>query len=302
MDSLALDNRELVGLLMLAALAALALVSRGARRSIRQVMSDACSPTILVPLGAYAAWIALAVSFAAKLRLWDVSILKATVWWVALSGVALFLGLNDALRDRNFFRTRLRRLVGAAVVVEFVAGMEPFPLYLEFPGQILALLAAVVVAAAREPQHARVKKVANRYLIGFGLAAVAWSTYSVATVWSTGTMQANLLREFAMPLWLTPVALAFMYGFALLAGYQSSFRRMRIARQSGSLLRQRLAVVARVNFRLGRLRPASTGPSAIELARCRGFLEAWRTVGRLAHASGHQPRSDAGRAPTAHQA
>jgi hypothetical protein len=71
-----------------------------------------------------------------------------------------------------------------------------------------------------------------------------------------------------------------VYGFAVVAAYQGFFRRMRIWNKDGPLLRQRLAVVARANGRLGKLR-LLTGLGIQRIARTETFRDSWREFGIL---------------------
>jgi hypothetical protein len=89
------------------------------------------------------------------------------------------------------------------------------------------------------------------------------------------------LREFLLPIWLTPVALLFVYAFALVAAYQSSFLRMRIWEKQRPLLRQKLAMMLRANLRLGYLR-ALSGLGNQRIARTETFRRALaRNIGLL---------------------
>ena len=188
--------------------------------------------------------------------------------------------LNDAIEKPGFFRIALITTVGIAAVVEFLSALRSLPLWLELPAQFLAvLLAGVSVVAAREPEQAPVRKLANGYLIIFGLSAVIWSTAHLVADWSNLDL-GQIFREFLVPIWLTAVALVYVYGFAILAAYQGFFRRMRIWNKDGPLLRQRLAVTVRANARLERLRLLS-GLGIQRIARTHTFRQAWNELGSL---------------------
>jgi hypothetical protein len=235
---------------------------------------------ILVPLLLYVGWIFVAAVGAARLGLWDSDLLKTTILWLLLSGVGLVMRLNDAIHKPGFFRGALIKTLGIAAILEFVTALKPFPLWLEIPGQALAVMfAGVAVVAVRQPRHAPVRSLANGYLAIFGIAAFIWSTAHLIAKWSD-LDQGRILREFLLPIWLTPVALLFVYAFAVVAAYQSSFLRMRIWNKEGPLLRQKLAVMLRANGRLGYLRLLS-GLGTQRIARTDTFPQAWQEVGVL---------------------
>lgn len=283
MEESILTNRELAALIILVFLIGFVLTRPGrdgVLGSVRGVLRSLAEPWILVPLLLYIGWISASVAGASRFGLWDLGLLKTTILWLLLSGLALVMGLNDAIQKPGFFRGALIKTLGVVAVVEFVAALKSFPLWFELPGQALAVLFAMTaVVAGRDPKYGSVCKLANGYLMMFGFAALLWSIRHLVSHWSD-LDQGRFLREFLLPIWLTPLALLFVYGFALVAAYQSSFLRMRIWNKEGPLLRQRLAVLLRAHGRLGYLRRLS-GLGDQRIAKTDGFREAWREIGVL---------------------
>ena len=283
MEEAVLTNRELSALIVLGLLIAFVLTGRGGDKilgSVRGVLMSVAKPSIFTPLLLYIGWIVAAAAGAARFGLWDSSLLKTTILWLLLSGFALVMRLNDAIEKPGFFRIALITTLGVAAVVEFLSALKSFPLWLELPAQALAFVfAGVAVVAAREPEQAPVRKFANGYLVIFGLSALIWSTAHLVAEWSNSDL-GGIFREFFLPIWLTAVALVYVYGFAVLAAYQGFFRRMRIWNKDGPLLRQRLAVMVRANGRLGRLRLLS-GLGIQRIARTHTFRQAWNELGSL---------------------
>ena len=66
------------------------------------------------------------------------------------------------------------------------------------------------------------------YLAVFGMAALIWAGIHLIGDWSI-IDHGQLLREFLLPIWMTPIALLFVYGFAVFAAYQSTFKMMRLS-------------------------------------------------------------------------
>lgn len=278
-----LTNREIASLVLLLFFVAWSIKSVGCSRllgSVRDLGVTILTPSVLVPILLYLLWISVAVFFAGRLGLWDLGLLMPTIVWISLSGIALIFRLSDAINKPGFFKRAALRAAGITAIVEFVANLESFPLWVEIPTQTLAVFSAMItVVAERQPEHARVRRLATRYLTSFGLLAISWSLVHLVTEWPT-LNRARIGREFLLPVWLTSAALPFVYGFAVVAGYQSSFRMMGTSRDNGSLLRQRLAVILRANLRLGAVRLAN-GIGALRIARTETFRQAWREVGTL---------------------
>ena len=203
-----------------------------------------------------------------------------TVLWLLFSGLALFFNLNDAIGKPGFFRRSLFRVLGIVAIIEFFATLKSFPLWVEIPVQVLAFpLAIAPVFADRDEKYGPVAAFGTWYLAIFGIAALIWAGMHLVGDWAI-VDHGQLLREFLLPIWMTPIALLFMYGFAVFAGYQSTFRMMRLRNDERSLGRQRLAIAVRANGRLGTLR-FMRGLQASRIARTQTFREAWREIGNL---------------------
>ncbi|HVL50800.1 MAG TPA: hypothetical protein VM754_04795 [Actinomycetota bacterium] len=300
MDEAVLTNREFAAVIILVAIIGFVLTRPGRDgflESIRAVLISLTEPSVLIPLLLYIGWISASVAGASRFGLWDLGLLKTTLLWLLVSGLALVMGLNDAIQKPGFFRRALIKTLGVVAIVEFIAALKSFPLWLEILGQFLVVVFAMVgVVAERDPQYSPVRKLANGYLVLFGVSAVIWSMTYLIGNWSTLDQDA-ILREFLLPIWLTPPALLFVYGFAVVAAYQGAFVRMRIWNKQGPLLRQRLAMMVRANGRLGYLR-LLYGNGAQRIARTEGFLQAWREVGVL-HKEAR--KSEAEKAATRHR-
>jgi hypothetical protein len=283
MEDAVLTNRELAGLVVLAGLVAFVLVRPGPAgllRSLGGVLAAVATPKIFVPLVLYAGWIAGAAVGASQVGLWNPSLVKVTILWLLFSGLVLIFHLSDAINKPGFFRQVLLRTLGAAVVVEYLATLKSFPLWVEIPAQALVFVfAGITVVAKGDNKHDSVVKVATGYLTIFGLSALIWTTTYLISSWAS-LDRTELLREFLLPFWMTPVALLFMYGFAVFAAYETTFKMMRVRHRDRSLGRQRLAIVVRANLRLGILRLTS-GPQASRIARTKTFREAWIEIGRM---------------------
>ena len=88
------------------------------------------------------------------------------------------------------------------------------------------------------------------------------------------------VREFFVPIWLTPVAVAGVYAFAIFCAYQTTFVEMTLVNHEGNLFRQRLALVLRTAGRVGRLR-ALRRVKGTHFMHTSGFRDAWVEVGEV---------------------
>ena len=261
---------------------ALALVSRrrsghrGLFRSVSDIVSTLATPKLLIPTVLYVVAILGILIPASHFGLWEPSLLKTTVTWLLVSGLGLLFNLSQAIDEAAFFRRAALRTLGVVGIVEFIANLESFALWVEIPGQLLAVTAVITtsLAEARAP-----RRLASTYLGIYGLCALAWGAWHLIGDWPQAD-HGMLIKEFLMPIWLTPVALLMVYAYAVLAAYESTFIRMRIIKEGGSFAKQRLALVLRAGIWLPHLRLVQ-GQGAHRIARTDGFREAWAAIGQI---------------------
>ena len=130
-----------------------------------------------------------------------------------------------------------------------------------------------------DSDRAQIAKWANIYLSLYGLLAVTWAILHLAREWSAVNQQL-LVLEFLLPIWLTPVALLFVYPLTVIAAYESAFLKIRFAAKGRRRFNHRLALVLRTGGSLRILRIVQTS-GAWRIGRTGGFREAWREVGQI---------------------
>ena len=171
--------------------------------------------------------------------------------------------------------------------MEFIVNIESFALYIEIPLQILAMLSAAIVAMHKGARSQPASTVASTYLVLLAALAADWGIWHLASSWSQ-LEHGLLLREFLLPIGLTPVARSTVYLRSIWAAYETAFIRMNFVNH-GPLFGQKLALVLRSGARLGSLQRLR-GDGAQQLGRTSGFREAWREVGQIARADQRDQR------------
>ena len=285
MNEASFSNREIAGLVVLGLLVmCVALVLRRrdgeARAAGRGLISSFLHWKILVPVLGFVFWVLAMLLLAARLGIWNASLWKATLLWLLLSGFGLFGKFPDAIDQPKFVRRTIAHTLGVFLVIEFAANFASFALWIEIPVQMLAFVFGIVAVAAREPEHARIAKLANGYLALLGAYALSWGVWRLTSEWSDIDRWA-LAREFSVPIWMTPVALVYVYALGIFAAYESLFVRMRAEAKEQPLIKQRLAVCIRTRGRLSYLRALDCFGPASWIARTDGFKGAWNELGDI---------------------
>lgn len=287
MDDALLTNREIASLVTLAAfvmLAVVAVVRGGSGGQILQAGRAAVATLVRtkIPLlfAGYVGCTTVTVALASRWWLWDPELVKATVMWCLISGIGLFGKAFSAVEEKGVFVRALKRVIRAVVVFQFIANLASFPLWIEIPAVLLASLCTLLAGfGSLSDENACVVKLANLYLGTFGVAAIAWASWRLVADWSE-IDTALRLREFLLPLWLTPVALLLIYPLSWFAAYEGVRTRMRFAAKGRPVRAQRLAVLIRCAGRLGALRELQ-GTASWRIGRAEGFRAAWREIGDI---------------------
>lgn len=279
MDEGVLTNREIATLVVLGVgLGSVALKARGTDRfhcSLRGLLSALLKWQVFVPLLLYVVWTGGVLAGVARIGIWSPDLWKPTMLWLLLTGFGLLFKFPEAITEAGFFRRVVLRTVGAVAIVEYVANLASFPLWVEIPAQVLAVLFSVVAVVGDVPKHP-VRTLANAYLTMYGLSVVVWAAWRLAREWQALDFGA-LVWDFLLPIWLTPPTLAYVYLVAVWDAYDRAFRQMRSSARGRDLLGQKLAVVLRAAGRPSVLRLLCLGKWHI--SQTRGFREAWIAVG-----------------------
>ena len=253
--------------------------SGGLGGSVRGLLSVIVDKKILVPVVVYLCWVSAALAAADAVGLWDVRLVKGAVLWWLFSGLGLFGTSLEAAKKDGTIAGAFKRLLGVALIVEYVANAASFSLFVEIPVQILAVPCGVVGALGSVRQEdRRAAKLASGCLVALGLAALGWGITRLLADWEN--IDKDLLwRELVMPFWLIPAALAFMALLALYFMYEATFLVMGSESAVGFSWKHRLAVLARCGPRLRAIRTARAAASW--LANDPDFRSTWRWVGRV---------------------
>lgn len=276
MELTLMSNRELASLFWLGIGATWLLLSH--RRGILARCRDLVG--VFRPLAPhfllYAVWISGVTWIGAQLGAWSPALLKHTVLWTLLSGFGLLVGTTDATKQRGWFRKTIFATMGATAILEFVVNAKSFPLLVEVPLQPIAFVAIALPLVAREPKHQPLRSLAGWISALIGFSALGWTILAAIDQWDT-LDHGLLLREAALPIWLTLGAVCFLYPFTLVIAYEGLFRRMQWRASGKRVWGQLLAVLAYAGPRLSVLRDLQAA-GEYNVVYTDGFLKALRAI------------------------
>lgn len=281
-----LTNREIAILIWSLLLLGVGLASSAeARKSVLGVGRALLARKVAIPLALFMAWLGGVVFIAAMLGVWNHGLLKGTIVWTLFSGIALFLGLTEAIRERGYFVRAVGSTLRVTAFVEYAIAFRSFPLVVELVIQPLLFIVAMVrIFAAHREDGKQLEKLTTAILGIAFLAMLGRAIHGLITDWG-GLSGRQELLELAQPVWLTVAALPYVFIVSVAAAYEDMFLQVRWSSQEQPRCFHRLALVTGFGPRLGLIRTVGTR-AAKAVGRSSGFrasMEAIRDVrGRAA--------------------
>jgi hypothetical protein len=244
------NNRELAMLAWTGVILVWVLRHEEVRRSVGQLLVTVVQPAILLPVLAFAAYVAGWCWLGAQVGAWSWSLINETAWWFLATGFVLLFGALRVAHEDDFFIRTAKRALTIAIFAEFFINLVVLPLWAEFillP--IITLLVVMQVFVERKEEYAAVKKLADNLsaVIGLGLCA-----YVVISLITNPSQLEPLegLRALGLPVALTLLSLPFIYVFGLWMAYDSVFRWISFRATDRQLARRtKWALLARLRWR-----------------------------------------------------
>jgi hypothetical protein len=227
------NNRQWAFLFWIFVLVVFALFKKDLRASFGGVLRLLFSPKLLTPIVLFVGLVAALVSGARRLGVWDADLTADTVMWVITAGAVLFGGFDKASTEAHFVRKRALETFRVSAFVEVLAEVFVLNLFAEIILQpVFALLGGMSVVADQKKEHRPVKKLVDLLIAVGGSAILVYVTVSLIDNWGA-LDKSHLLRQFAMPVWLTIGVLPYIYLLGVIAAYENAFIRVNWRSQAG---------------------------------------------------------------------
>ena len=275
-----LNNRELAFLFWLGVLLVWMLARRDTRSSLGPLVRSFFKAAILVPLVAFALYLAGVVLLARNWGLWQDDLLNDTVAWFLAAGFVMFFNIERVYTSDDYFKKAALNTLKAGVAIEVFVNLVVLPLPVELVlVPVLTFLAMTLVVAESKREYEPSRRLLSGILTFVGFAIFAFVGLSLIT--NVGQLSLiYLLEAFALPIWLTLAGLPFIYLIGLYAGYQRVFLRLDL-RDADRKARRRakLALVLACHLRATRIGDVSWGTQH-ELLEASSLAEARRALRR----------------------
>lgn len=248
-------NREKAILIYLALFFVWVLSKKDIRSSLINLLRVFFQIKILIVTLAMLLYVGSVVFLFYQIKLWDLFLIKDTIYWAIGGAFVLLLNTNEALQDENFFKKLLVDNLKLIIVLEFIINFYAFSFWVEmFLQPVLFLIIAVNTVAELKQEHIQAKIATDYFLWILGAILLVLATFNVINDYQSLTTWDNL-RAFLNPPLLLLAYLPFLYFFSLIMAYESLFIRLDLyLEKDGELLKfTKRKVLSSFHINLGKL-------------------------------------------------
>ena len=233
-----------------------------------------------VAVVAFIGWAALVCYVAYRLGAWDTDLLKDTVAWVLVYGIASIFSATKAAKEDHFFRRAVLAALSVSAAMQFILNLHTFHFAVEL--FLLPVVTFLILLEGVAGMGARTRP-AQRLINGLlGITGV-WIVVATAWgLWSTwrGIDPKETGLAFAFSLWFPVATLPFVYALSLVMTY-GTVLRLSSFRNDGQAPPLPVKVAMLVGMR-GNLRVVHDLPKHHAeyrvIARSKSFREALKNV------------------------
>lgn len=180
--------------------------------------------------------------------LWDLTLLKDTVFWVLFVELPLFAKAIEKADGGRFFSKLIRENVAIAVAIEFFVGFWTFSLITEIILIPLTVLISVLqVLAEQDKKHRSVKRFFDGLLVLWGIILLINAIYSLIHA-PNQFLSFDTLKSLLLPLVLLVFNLPVVYGLALYNTYEQIFIRIKGSRSEQKKMKWQVIGFSGINL------------------------------------------------------
>ena len=232
-----LNNREIAVAIWLLIVSIWMLTKRSVRSSILGVFKAMSDKKIIIPIIFMFIYVLVMVIILKRVGYWDYTALKDTIYWFAGTAFVMFVNINKAASEEDYFKNTIIDQIKFVVVLEFVVNLYSFSLPVELIVMpFIALVALTSGYASINPEHKKVKSLLDFILGVFGIILIVFTVKEIVSDFQ-GILSLKNFRDFSLPVLFTLVFLPFIYILALLIQYESIFIRIKIFNKDQRLVK-----------------------------------------------------------------
>ena len=217
------NNREKAIIIWVLIFLVCTLFQKNIRTSVFSVLKTLFQKKIVIALTAMFLYVGSVVLLFYEIRLWDISLIKDTGFWVLGTAFVLLVNANRTSQDEHYFKKILLDNLKLILVLEFIVNLYTFSLWVEIILMpLLFIIVAMSAVAEIKKEYMPAKKVIDSILAIFGISLIIFVLFNIIGDYQ-GFATADNLRAFLLPPLLTLAYIPFLYFLALFMAYENLF-------------------------------------------------------------------------------
>lgn len=230
------NNREKAIIVWFSVLLILALSKSNVRKSFLLFLKTLFSKKIIIIFIAMFCYIFLIIYILYKINIWNIYLLKDTIFWFFGSALILWLDSGKASQDNKYFLKIILENLTLISVMEFIFNFYTFNFWIELiiiP--LIAFMATMIVVTENKKEYSLFKDTMKNILAFIGFVLIIFSLYNIISDYHNFLSISSLQSYAIIPL-LTFVYVPFLYGFVLFTTYEIIFVRIDIVMKNDKAL------------------------------------------------------------------
>lgn len=182
------------------------------------------------------------------LGVWNIGLLKDTIFWVLFVELPLFAKTIDKAKDAHFFHTIIKENIALVVIIEFFLNFWTFSLCAELIlVPVVVFFSFLYVIAESEKKYIRVKKMFDFLAAIAGLSMIAYAVYNTIKA-PLVFFNSETLKSILLPIILSFLNLPIVYALALYNMYEQICIRLKGKKAEQIKMKLRLFVFCGINL------------------------------------------------------
>jgi len=222
------NNRELASFIWLLLLIIAFSFSNKIRSSFVAVIKVFFQKRIILIFLIMFLYIGLQILILYTVMLWDLSLLKDTIYWILGVALVLLINVNQANENRSYFKNLVLKYVSLTIIIEFIVNLYTFNFVAElFIVPIVTFFVLIAVFTMNKKEYLTVNKMANVVIGVFGFVIIIFSIVNIANDFENFWALDNQ-KAFLLPILLVITFIPFLYLTAIYMAYELLFVRLDI--------------------------------------------------------------------------
>lgn len=221
------NNREIaIGFWAIIFIIALLFV-KSVRKPLKTMLGLLLCKKFVVFYMVFTGFLFLVLAFLKCIDLWDINLLKDTVFWVLFVELPIFVKTIEKAKDSSFFGSLIKDNIALSVFIEFFVGFWTFSLWIELILVPLTVFFSLVYAMSKqEKEYQPVKKFFERLTVLWGLIIIINAILHLFQA-PEQFINSDTLKSFLLPIVLLFLNSPVVYGLALYNTYEQIFIRLK---------------------------------------------------------------------------